>query len=126
MEPIAFDMSRSQRIIATANSRVKGEFKVFAGNRENEFWIHPIDLTIYDETFSYGSTYGRRDFTANVEDGVPSLSFYDVRIKPELDEVNDELMLMLTLVAKAFSEGMYSEVSETEVRKPGTQPEPRT
>lgn len=102
----AYDMSRFQRVIGT-DGRISGTWIALQSRSERDIHIKPSDVTIYDETHSYGRVLGRDDLLAFVRDGeidVPKHMISE-RIRPEVEEVWEELIELLALIAQAFIDG---------------------
>ncbi len=108
----AYDMSRYKRVIGT-DGRISGSWVVLQGRQprdgeQQEYIVSPIDVTIYDESRSFGRVLYPSDLTAWVcEDGSVSLAKHGIaeRIRPEVEEVWDEMVELLGRIAQAFIEG---------------------
>ncbi len=102
-------MSRYQRVIGS-DGRIAGKWVVLAGRERGEsqeLIIKPIDVTIYDESRRFGRILYPSDLTAWVVDGEVDLKDHMIadHIRPEVDEVRDELIELLRMVAQAFIDG---------------------
>jgi len=100
----AFDLSKYQRVIGS-EGRVSGSWKVLGGvgHDPERLYITPIDVTLFDETKSWGRVFYSGDFTLTVEGGVVALSgprdeskMYDIR------DAQAEFDATVLLVAEAF------------------------
>lgn len=104
----AYDMSEHQRVIAT-DGRISGTWVVLKASskagREREFIVKPNDVTIYDETRTYGRVMYTPDLTAWVRDGVVEIPRHMVSdgVAAEVEEVRDELVELLQHIAAAFA-----------------------
>ena len=116
----AYDMSRYKRVIGT-DGRISGSWVVLQGRQprdgeQQEYIVSPIDVTIYDESRSFGRVLYPSDLTAWVcEDGSVSLAKHRIaeRIRPEVEEVWDEMVELLELIMRAFIDGPREAVTES-------------
>jgi len=100
----AFDLSKYQRVIGS-DGRVSGSWKVLGGvGRDPEhLYITPIDVTVYDETRSWGRVFYSGDFTLTVQDGVVELS--GPRDESKMHDIRDaqtEFDATVLMVADVF------------------------
>lgn len=122
---IAFDMSRYQRIIDTADTRVRGSF-VLHGERAKTIWIKAHEVTIYDEGHSYGLVYGSFDLSGSVSGETVEVDWDRIPESKRVHalEVLEEMERVFRLLALAFEGGYRSQISESGTRnKPGIDPE---
>ncbi len=101
----AYDMSRHQRVIGT-DGRISGTWVVLSA-KSGEVLIKPHEVTIYDETRTYGRLLRPDSLTAWVRDGEVDVPKHMIREETrfEVEDAWDELIELLTLIAKAFFDG---------------------
>lgn len=107
----AFDMSNYTRVIAT-DGRISGSF-VVQGSSKGIFAIDPLDVTIYDETRSWGRVFRHGDFDVQITDGVPSVG-KDVNPDKaaDLDAARELMDATLAVVAQAYDAGLGSNIEQ--------------
>lgn len=119
-QPKAYDMSRYQRVIGT-DGRISGKWIVFEGRKPREgeiqeYIVKPIDVTIYDDTRLFGRTLNPGDLTAWVDAvgnaRIPEHMIAE-HIRPEVQEVWNELINLLSLITTAFIAGPSERVWTT-------------
>lgn len=101
----AYDMSRHQRVIGT-DGRISGTWVVLSA-KSGEVLIKPHEVTIYDETRTYGRVLWPDSLTAWVRDGEVHVPKHMIRDETrfEVEDAWGELIKLLELIAQAFFDG---------------------
>ena len=112
----AFDMSKYQRVIGS-EGRVSGKWCVSGGVGRNpdHLYVTPIDVTVFDETKSWGRVFYGGDFTLTVEDGVVEFSGpRNVSKMADIEECRAEFDVTVLLVARAYFLGIDEKMVDDE------------
>lgn len=101
----AYDMSRHQRVFGT-DGRISGTWVALSA-KSGEVLIKPHEVTIYDETRTYGRVLSRDSLTAWVRNGVVDVPKHMIReeTRAEIEEAWNELIELLGLIAQSFFDG---------------------
>lgn len=87
----ATDYSKYKRVVIIEGNRVRGELAVLRA--KDLCLVTPLDLVVWNETRTWGSTLYSKAFTALVKDGSVDLGrlWVEENLRYEVEEVLDEL-----------------------------------
>lgn len=110
----AFDLSKYQRLIGVESDRIRGNFYALATKPGERIWIHPTDITIWDEHHLSGRTLYSGDLSGSVEDGVATISKHMVNSSKlaDVEDAWDEMLAVLVLVAETFEAGAEAKLEQ--------------